>query len=66
MSTEKTVPSRLVRRRQILDRFPLSSAKFHEMVRDGRLPAPCLRVDGCVFYDEQAVEEALAGLMIQG
>jgi len=53
-----------LRRQEAAKYVGLSASKFDELVDDGRMPRP-VRIDGCVRWDRQALDDAFDALSDQ-
>lgn len=58
---ERAYAPRGLRREAAADWIGLSSSKFDEMVKDGRMPKP-KRIDGCVVWDRFRLDAAFEAL----
>jgi predicted DNA-binding transcriptional regulator AlpA len=57
----EVVPRRGLRREDAARYVGISTAKFDECVKDGRMPKP-FRIDGCVIWDLRRLDAAFDAL----
>nr|WP_137831273.1 XRE family transcriptional regulator [Methylobacterium sp. L1A1] len=57
----EVAPRRGLRREELARYVGVSTTKYDEMVRDGRMPKPW-RIDGCVVWDIRKIDLTLDSL----
>lgn len=61
-----TLPPRLISRKAAADYLSLSPNTFDVLVRNGRMPKPCILTDGRKAWDVRLLDKAIDELPLDG
>ena len=59
-------PKKLIRLKEVLDRFPVSKSTWHQGVIDGKFPKPIKSEARCSFYLESDIDGLIDQVIAEG